>query len=165
MPWAPEPTCLHVLLALSAVIITGLILAKGCALPGQLPVIGEAIVTALCWGRHSSERTLPPSFLPRTVAPFLGVIAQLGVLLYMFTVGLEFHTDLMRHRTHATVATSHASILVPFVLGALLALALYPRCRAVTCRLRASPSLWGGHVDHRLSCTGTHSDRPPHDQD
>ena len=62
-----------------------------------------------------------------TVAPFLGVIAQLGVLLYMFTVGLELHTDLMRQRTHATVAISHTSILVPFVLGALLALELYPR--------------------------------------
>jgi Kef-type K+ transport system membrane component KefB len=49
------------------------------------------------------------------------------VLLYTFTVGFEFHTDLMRHRTHATIATSHASILVPFVLGALLALELYPR--------------------------------------
>ena len=45
----------------------------------------------------------------------------------MFTVGLELHTDLMRHRAHATVAISHTSILVPFVLGALLALALYPR--------------------------------------
>src|SRR4029453_10124455 len=53
-------------------------------------------------------------------------IAQLGVLLYMFTGGLEFHTDVMQQRTHATIATSHASILVPFVLGALLALELYP---------------------------------------
>ena len=33
----------------------------------------------------------------------------------------------MRQRTHATVAISHTSILVPFVLGALLALELYPR--------------------------------------
>jgi Kef-type K+ transport system membrane component KefB len=33
----------------------------------------------------------------------------------------------MRHRAHATVAISHTSILVPFVLGALLALVLYPR--------------------------------------
>src|SRR5215813_3654444 len=52
--------------------------------------------------------------------PFLGVMAQLGVLLYMFTVGLELHPDLMRHRAHATVAISHTSILVPFMLGALL---------------------------------------------
>src|SRR5262245_34601229 len=54
-------------------------------------------------------------------------MAQLGVLLYIFTVGLELHPDLMRHRAHATVAISHTSILVPFMLGALLALELYPR--------------------------------------
>jgi Kef-type K+ transport system membrane component KefB len=117
---------LHVLLALSAVIMTGLILAKGCAYLGQPPVIGE-VIAGIVLGPSFLGADASAILLPRTVAPFLGVIAQLGVLLYMFTVGLELHTDLMRHRTHATVAISHTSILVPFVLGALLALHLYPR--------------------------------------
>jgi K+:H+ antiporter len=117
---------LHVLLALSAVIITGLILAKGCAYLGQPPVIGE-VIAGIVLGPSFLGADVSALLLPHTVAPFLGVIAQLGVLLYMFTVGLEFHTDVMRQRTHATIATSHASILVPFVLGALLALELYPR--------------------------------------
>ena len=117
---------LHVLLALSAVIITGLILAKGCTYLGQPPVIGE-VIAGIMLGPSFLGAEASALLLPHTVAPFLGVIAQLGVLLYMFTVGLEFHTDVMRQRTHATIATSHASILVPFVLGALLALELYPR--------------------------------------
>src|SRR4029453_6136844 len=33
----------------------------------------------------------------------------------------------VRERAHATVATSHASIVLPFVLGSVLALLLYPR--------------------------------------
>src|SRR6266571_1102076 len=116
---------LHVLLALSAVIMTGLILAKCLAYLGQPPVIGE-VIAGIVLGPSFLGAEASAVLLPRTVAPFLGVIAQLGVLLYMFTIGLELHTDLMRHRTHATVAISHTSILVPFVLGALLALELYP---------------------------------------
>jgi Kef-type K+ transport system membrane component KefB len=65
--------------------------------------------------------------LPATVAPYLGVIAQLGVILYMFLVGLELNHEMLRGRAHATVAISHASIVVPFLLGATLALLLFPQ--------------------------------------
>jgi Kef-type K+ transport system membrane component KefB len=116
----------HVLLALSAVLLTGLLLARCFAYLGQPPVIGE-VIAGIVLGPSFLGAEASALILPHTVAPFLGVIAQLGVLLYMFTVGLEFHTDLMRHRTYATVTISHTSILVPFVLGALLALHLYPR--------------------------------------
>jgi Kef-type K+ transport system membrane component KefB len=54
------------------------------------------------------------------------VLSQVGVILYMFLVGLELDLGLIRHRTHATVAISHASIIVPFLLGAALSLLLYP---------------------------------------
>ncbi len=117
---------LHVLVALTAVIVTGLILAKLFAYLGQPPVIGE-VVAGIVLGPSFLGSEVSAHILPATVAPFLGVIAQLGVLLYMFIVGLELHAGLLKHRAHATVATSHASIVVPFVLGALLALYLYPR--------------------------------------
>ena len=65
--------------------------------------------------------------LPQSVAPYLGVVAQLGVILYMFLVGLELEGGRLRRRAHATVAISHASIVAPFLLGAALALYLYPR--------------------------------------
>ena len=55
------------------------------------------------------------------------MIAQLGVVLYMFLVGLELNPRVLRERAHATVAISHASIIAPFLLGATLALVLYPR--------------------------------------
>ncbi len=117
---------LHVLVALTAVIVTGQVLAKVFAYCSQPPVIGEVVAGILLGpsllGTEVSALVLPPS-----VAPALGVIAQLGVILYMFLVGLELNPALLKQRAHATVATSHASILLPFILGALLALALYPR--------------------------------------
>jgi Kef-type K+ transport system membrane component KefB len=117
---------LHVLGALTAVIVTGSILGRGFAAVGQPRVIGEVVAGILLGpsllGAERSAFILPPS-----VAPVLGAIAQLGVLLYMFMVGLELNAAQVRRRAHATVAISHASILLPFVLGALLALVLYPR--------------------------------------
>jgi Kef-type K+ transport system membrane component KefB len=64
--------------------------------------------------------------LPASVAPFLAVLSQIGVILYMFLVGLELDLGLLRDRTRATVAISHASIAVPFLLGSALSLLLYP---------------------------------------
>src|SRR5262249_59833085 len=57
----------------------------------------------------------------------VGVLAEIGVVLYMFLVGLELDTSLLRRRGHAAVAISHASIVVPFLAGAFLALYLFPR--------------------------------------
>src|SRR5262249_34963332 len=56
-----------------------------------------------------------------------GVISQLGVILYMFLVGLELNPGLLRARARAAVTISQTSIVVPFLMGAALALVLYPR--------------------------------------
>src|SRR5262245_57204132 len=79
---AQQPDALlHVLVALAAVIITGQVLARLFAYVGQPPVIGEVVAGILLGpsllGPKVSALVLPPS-----VAPFLGVIAQLGVILY-----------------------------------------------------------------------------------
>jgi Kef-type K+ transport system membrane component KefB len=60
------------------------------------------------------------------VVAALKAIAQRGVVLSMFLGGLELNAARLRHHAHATVAISHASIVAPFVLGAALALWLYP---------------------------------------
>src|ERR1700730_7060600 len=117
---------LHVLLALTAVIITGRLLGRFLRSVGQPPVIGEilgGIVLGPSLLGHFAP-ALSAHILPSAVAPFLGVIAQLGVILSMFLVGLELNGCLLRGRAHATIATSHASIVAPFVLGSILALLL-----------------------------------------
>lgn len=64
---------------------------------------------------------------PASSLPFLSVLSQIGLLIFMFLVGLELNPKLLRKRSHTAVVTSHASIIVPFLLGALLALYLYPK--------------------------------------
>jgi Kef-type K+ transport system membrane component KefB/nucleotide-binding universal stress UspA family protein len=58
---------------------------------------------------------------------YLNTLSQVGLLFFMFLVGLEFDPKLLRGRGHAAVVTSHVSIITPFFLGAALALYLYPR--------------------------------------
>jgi len=116
---------LRVLIALAVVIVTGQILARLFAFLRQPPVIGE-VVAGILLGPSLLGAELSAFILPPAVAPILSIIAQLGVILYMFLVGLELNAGLLRSRAHAVVATSHASIVAPFLLGAALSLWLYP---------------------------------------
>jgi Kef-type K+ transport system membrane component KefB len=118
----------QLLLALTAVIVAGRCLGSLFRLIGQPPVIGE-VVAGILLGPSLLGRIAPGAhlfLLPPEIAPSLGMLAQLGVMIYMFLVGLELNSDLLRGQVHASVATSHASIVLPFILGSALALYLYP---------------------------------------
>src|SRR5881394_507718 len=69
-----------------------------------------------------SAALFPPASLG-----FLNSLSQIGLLLFMFLVGAELNTEILRGRKHTVIVTSHVSIIVPFFLGTLLALYLYPR--------------------------------------
>jgi Kef-type K+ transport system membrane component KefB len=119
----------HVLVALAAVLVTGRLLGLLFRRVGQPPVIGE-VVGGILLGPSLLGQVWPAAaafVLPPEVAPFLGVISQLGVIFYMFLVGLELDLGLLRQSARATIAISQACIVVPFLLGAALALGLYPR--------------------------------------
>lgn len=118
----------HVLLALVAVIALGRLLGKAFTYVGQPPVIGE-VVAGILLGPSLLGRISPgamDALLPKDAAPHLGIIAQLGAILYMFIVGLELNTGQLRAIARSVFAVSHVSIVLPFVLGAALALWLYP---------------------------------------
>lgn len=94
----------------------------------QPPVIGE-IVAGLMLGPSLLKIISPAAFtflLPPEAAPFLSIIAKIGVVLFMFLVGLELDLKALKKSSHTTLAISHASIVVPFLLGSCLALLLYP---------------------------------------
>ena len=119
----------HVLVALAAVLVTGRLLGLLFRRMGQPPVLGE-VVGGIVLGPSVLGQVWPEAaafVLPPAVAPYLSVIAQLGVILYMFVVGLELNAEVLRERARTTVAIAHAGIVAPFVLGAALALVLYPR--------------------------------------
>ncbi len=96
---------------------------------GQPQVVAEMIAGVLLGpsllGAVAPElqaRLFPPESLP-----ILYVLAQLGLALYMFLVGLEFDVERLRARARSAAFVSWAGILAPFVLGAGLALALRER--------------------------------------
>ena len=54
----------------------------------------------------------------------LYAVSQVGLVLYMFLIGLEFDIDLIRNRWRSAASVSLSGILVPFVLGCGLGLLL-----------------------------------------
>jgi Kef-type K+ transport system membrane component KefB len=126
-PPAPAAEALpKLLLALAAVILTGRVLASLLERLAQPPVIGEVLAGILLGPSLFTPLGWEESpLLPADVAPYLSVIAHLGVILYMFVVGIDFNADLLRSKAQAALAISHASILIPFLLGSALALYLY----------------------------------------
>lgn len=96
---------------------------------GQPQVMGEMVMgialgpSLLGWLAPGLTATL----FPVGNLPHLNTLSQLGVLLFMFLVGLEFDLRRLRHLGHTAVLASHASITLPMLLGVGLALFLYPR--------------------------------------
>ena len=121
-------TVFHALLALALIVVTARVVGALFSYIGQPAVIGE-VVGGILLGPSLLGRIAPDLhalLLPAGIAPFLTVYAQFGVILYMFLVGLELDLSIIRKHGHVTVAISHASIIVPFLLGVTLALGLYP---------------------------------------
>lgn len=95
----------------------------------QPQVVGEMVAGLLLgpslfgWLAPDLSATLfPPASLIS-----LRLLSEVGLLIFMFMVGLELDTKKLRHLGHIAIVVSHTSIVVPFALGALLALLLYPR--------------------------------------
>jgi Kef-type K+ transport system membrane component KefB len=123
----PADLLWHLLLALAAVVITGRVLGRVFRLIGQPPVIGE-VVAGIALGPSLLGAVSPDAYaflLPPAVAPSLGLLAQLGVVLYMFIVGVELDTEGLKGQLRSTVGIAFTSIAVPFVLGVWLATKLY----------------------------------------
>lgn len=126
---AAEQPLPHVLLALVVVILAARATGVLFRLFGQPPVIGEMLAGILL-GPSAFGYLAPAAsafLFPASISPMLNIIAQVGVVLFLFLVGLELDTTALKKQAHTSVAVSHVSIVVPFVLGGALALLLYPR--------------------------------------
>ena len=121
---------LRLLLAQLVVILVAARIAGRLVRPlGQPPVIGE-MVAGLALGPSLLGAVAPDTFaalFPSDGIQPLAVLSQLGVLLFMFVVGLRLDVGLLRRRVRTAVAVSQASIALPFAMGAALAVMLAPR--------------------------------------
>lgn len=95
----------------------------------QPQVVGEMVAgillgpSLLGWVAPGISATLFP---PASLGP-LHLLSQVGLLLFMFMVGMELDTNKLRKLGHIAVVISHTSIIIPFALGALLAMFLFAR--------------------------------------
>ena len=128
-PPAPSPVQLLWRLFLAVAVIAAL--ARICGLlarrVGQPEVVGE-IVAGLLLG-PTVLSTLAPgvihALLPAAVRPNLGLLAQAGLVIFMFAVGLEADWDMLRRHGPVIGAASQAMMAVPFALGVAVAIPLY----------------------------------------
>src|SRR5215207_464646 len=94
---------------------------------GQPPVMGE-MIAGIVLGPSVLGLIFPQamSFLfPANSLETLRLLSQIGVVLFMFIVGMELNVRHLREKGSTAVMISHASIIVPFLLGTTLSLFLY----------------------------------------
>lgn len=116
------------LLQVIAILITVRIFSYLFKYLGQPGVIGE-IVAGIVLGPsvlgHLSPETFAFLFDPDSLVP-LNIISQIGLVLFMFVIGMELDLGVIRRKASETLVISHASIIVPFLMGMGLAYVVYP---------------------------------------
>jgi Kef-type K+ transport system membrane component KefB len=121
----------HPLAILLAQIITIIFVARFfgwvCKKIGQPTVIGE-IIAGIVLGPSLIGMYFPEfsnTLFPTQSLGNLQFLSQIGLILFMFVVGMELDLKVMRNKAHEAVVISHASIIIPFALGMGLAYFIY----------------------------------------
>jgi Kef-type K+ transport system membrane component KefB len=94
---------------------------------GQTAVIGE-MVAGILLGPSLFGLLAPNAFqflFDASSLEALRLLSQVGVCLFLFTVGMELDVSEVRHKAQTAVVVSHSSIVIPFFLGVALALFAY----------------------------------------
>jgi len=115
------------LLQVIAIIVVARLVGMLFLKMGQPAVIGE-MVAGIVLGPSLLGALLPAvqTFLfPASSLGLLRTLSQLGVILFMFIVGLDLNVRHLRLKAHTAVLVSHASIMAPFLLGIGLSLLIY----------------------------------------
>jgi K+:H+ antiporter len=116
------------LLQIITIVLSSKLLASLVSKIGQPLVIGE-IIAGILLGPSVLGHFWPQlsNFIFQANSlPNLNFLSQLGLILFMFIIGLELDIHLLKHRAHTAVVVSHASIIIPFSMGVCLAYFLYP---------------------------------------
>ncbi|WP_073755314.1 cation:proton antiporter [Streptomyces sp. CB03234] len=109
--------------ALAAVVLLARLLGAVARRFDQPAVIGEVLAGVLM-GPTLFGGAVSDHLFPAGIRPSLGVLAAVGVAVFMFIVGLEWDPALARGSGGFAVTVSLSSVLLPFGLGAALAVYL-----------------------------------------
>lgn len=119
----------RVFLAIAVVIVVARVMGVVARKLRQPPVVGE-IIGGIALG-PTLLGALPGGIdellFPTDIRPYLTVIANLGLIIFMFIVGLELDTTLIRGKERIAGVISLSSIILPMTMGLALSVLLYDR--------------------------------------
>jgi Kef-type K+ transport system membrane component KefB len=117
----------RLMLAIATVMLAARVVRAVVGRLGQPSVMGEVLAGILLG--PTLLGSLAPSvehyFFPSFVTPLLTGAADIGLVFYLFLVGLELDTRMLKGRISHAAAISNASVVLPMGLGIALALPLY----------------------------------------
>ena len=117
------------LMQIITIIIAARVLGFFCKKIGQPSVIGE-IAAGIILGPSFLGHYFPEISLfifPEVSIGNLKFLSQIGLILFMFVVGMELDLKVLKNKAHESLVVSHASIIIPFSLGMGLAYFIYQR--------------------------------------
>jgi K+:H+ antiporter len=123
---ANEPLS-HLFVQLLVIIAASRLMGRVFSHCGQPSVVGE-MAAGILLGPSLFGWLAPETFqfvFPATSLGVLKLLSQIGVCLFMFVVGMEVDVGHVRKKADVAVMVSHASIVIPYFLGVLLAYFLY----------------------------------------
>jgi Kef-type K+ transport system membrane component KefB len=126
-PKTPDEIVAVVLLDIAVIVLA----ARGMGIlarrVGQPAVVGEIVAGLLLGPSVLGQFPGNPSLglFPVIVRPYLNVVAQIGLVIFMFIIGLELDLTLVRGRERMASVISISSIVLPFGLGLGMAAIIY----------------------------------------
>ncbi|MCL3991969.1 cation:proton antiporter domain-containing protein [Streptomyces lavenduligriseus] len=108
---------------LALIIVLARILGAVAQRFSQPAVIGE-VLAGILLGPTFLGHSVPDFLFPPGVRPMLTALADVGMAVFMFIVGLELDRKILRGTGRLAVTVAVSCILLPFGLGTLLALML-----------------------------------------
>jgi Kef-type K+ transport system membrane component KefB len=115
-------------LALVVVMLFARLTGAAAVRIGQPRVMGE-VAAGILLGPTVLGATLPDlqrALFPSDIIPYIGVAANLGLIFYMFLVGLELDVGQLRGRVSQALAISNTGVAVPMMAGLAIAVPIYP---------------------------------------
>ena len=114
-------------IAVAVVMLAARLMGQLAVKIGQPRVMGE-VLAGILLGPTLFGVVLPEvqrAVFPPDVIPFIGVAANLGLIFYMFLVGLEIDISQLKGRISQTAAISNTGVAIPMIAGLAVALPVY----------------------------------------
>lgn len=113
----------RLILDLAVIIVVARLFGAAARRLGQPAVIGETLAGILL-GPTLFHGAITSALFPTSVRPSLQLIANIGVCVFMFLVGLELDSRLLSGQSRLATTVSLTSMVLPFALGVLVAFPL-----------------------------------------